>query len=139
MQYLQITPGSIPHEPLSQSPFKAVVLSETMLDDEQRAAVSRWLVSSGCLYMMAWGEDCRAWQDAVNLTNLQDYDFGSVPDDKLIISTSHPGENIEDVFWFAKYTALHPCASLEQTLILQITAANAAGRGEELELMYAGT
>jgi hypothetical protein len=111
------TTSSLPELTLEQ-PFKAVIVADTTATPEQKEAVARWLVGAGCLYMMAWGLNCRSWQDAINLANLQAFDFGTVPDDKLIITTAHEHEAIEDVFWFSKHTAMHPCCELTQTLLL---------------------
>jgi hypothetical protein len=122
MRYLQISDLILPGDLSMQSPFKALVIAEDTAPKEFKAELSRWLVSAGCLYMMAWGEDCRAWQDAVNLANLQAYNFGAIPDDALVITTSHPDELLSDVFWFAKYTAMHPCASLENVVLLHLSA-----------------
>ena len=71
--------------------------------------------------MMAWGNNAQEIQNAVNLANLQSYDFGDIPDEKRVIATSHINEELEEVFWFSRYTAIHPCHALELTLLLHIT------------------
>jgi len=122
MHYLQISDQAQPGGVSIQSPFKALLIAEDTAPGEFKAELSRWLVAAGCLYMMAWGEDCRAWQDAVNLANLQAYDFGVIPDDALVITTSHPDEPLSDMFWFAKYTAMHPCTPLDNVVQLHLSA-----------------
>jgi hypothetical protein len=121
LQYERITTSSLLANLAVPAHSKAIVIAETAVSDERRAEISQWLVTSGCLYMMIWGTECRAWQDAVNLANLQSWDFGSIPDDCLVITTSHPDETLTDVFWFSKHTAMHPCASLEKVVLIHIT------------------
>jgi hypothetical protein len=126
VQYERITASSVPDNLITPEHFRAVVVAEAAVADERRAEISQWLVASGCLYMMAWGTECRAWQDAVNLANLQSWEFGTIPDDCLVITTSHPDETLADVFWFSKYTAMHPCAPLEKVVLIHITKEGAA-------------
>ena len=90
LRYLQSVPCCILPDLGFSHAFKAVVISESSLTNARQAEISEWLVLSGCLYMMAWGEGCRAWQDAVNLANLKAYEFAQIPDDQLVITTSHP-------------------------------------------------
>ncbi len=37
----------------ANAPFKAVVVIEESVSPERRAEISKWLVQSGCIYMMA--------------------------------------------------------------------------------------
>ncbi|MGI9290405.1 MAG: DUF7684 family protein [Gammaproteobacteria bacterium] len=136
MQYVQIRVGAkaeLPEGP----PFRAVLIADAGCSDEQRAEVSRAIINAGCLYLMSWGEGCRAWQDAVNLANLQAYEFGAIPDDKLIITTSHPDETLEQTFWFAKHTAMHPCDPLERVMIIHMTPNELADKEMEMLAAYA--
>ena len=63
-------------------PFKAIVVIEDRPTPEWETQASKWLVDSGCLYMMAWGEDCSSWDDSVDWANLETFDFGDIPDDE---------------------------------------------------------
>ena len=114
------------------SPYKAVLVIEDVVDSEWKAAVSRWLADSGCLYMMAWGKECKSWHDSVDLARDQ-LTYGELPDDKFIMTTWHDDEPLEEVFGFAKYAAHHPTIELENVLFLHIGAAE---RKNELEDMY---
>ena len=103
-------------------PFKAIVVVEDRSSPEWQAQASRWLVDSGCLYMMAWGEDCSSWDDSVDLANLEGFDFGDIPDDEFVMTTWHKNEPLREVFWFAKVVADHPAVKLDNILILHICA-----------------
>ncbi|NND36722.1 MAG: hypothetical protein HKN81_06245 [Gammaproteobacteria bacterium] len=133
MQYIQLIPATLPPDVSALSPFKAVVIVEDAATPERRAVISKWLVESGCLYMMARGRDSDAWQDAVQAANLAAFDLDEIPDDRLIIATSHGDEPLDEVFWFAKYTAMHPCHTLETVLVLDLSA---TGREREICAAY---
>ena len=45
------------------NPYKAVLVLKAKFCTEVQAAISTWLVSSGCLYIMAWGTECSTWDD----------------------------------------------------------------------------
>lgn len=85
--------------PLMERPFAAVVIIEMDVSDEWRDYVSRWLVQSGCLYMMAWGNECSFWDDCVDRALLQAFDFGDIPDDEFILTTWHDDEPLEEAFF----------------------------------------
>ena len=109
-----------------QAPFKTVFIANSGSDGDaqevdgiQQSVIAQLLVEAGCLYFMATGPEARSWQDAVNLANLQAWDFGKIPDDKLIICTHHGNESLKDVFWYCKHTAMHPCAPLDEVCIMQ--------------------
>lgn len=123
-RYLCCTSSSELLEKSKATDFRCVVIADQHLATEERAAISSWLIETGCLYMMAWGEEAKAWQDAVNLANLEAWNFATIPDERLVISTNHERESLEEVFWYAKHTAMHPCAKLANILLLHIAADN---------------
>jgi len=105
-------------------PFKAVVLIEREIPDEERRKISAWLVRSGCLYMMAWGEDAATFHDAVDDANLEMFDFGDIPEDQYVMTTWHDDEPVEEVFWFSANAAHHPIAEIKNMLVLHIGEAD---------------
>mgnify|MGYP001548401509 CR=1 FL=1 len=54
VRYHQLAPGAEPPSLGEIEPFAAVVIIEEDVTWEWRAKISRWLVDSGCLFMMAW-------------------------------------------------------------------------------------
>ena len=114
-------------------PFRAVIVIEDEVTDEWRDLVSKWLVGSGCLYMMAWGQGCTKWDDSVDHANLAEFDWGDIPDDKFVMTTWHESEALEETFWFAKFSAFHPTVSLPRLVIVHV--AN-EGRCDELVKLY---
>jgi hypothetical protein len=81
------------------------------------------------LYVIARGHDSDSWQDSVQAANFAAFDVDEIPDDRLIIATSHGDEPLDEVFWFSKYTAMHPCHTLETVLVVDLAT---VGREREL-------
>jgi hypothetical protein len=104
------------------------VLVDEDVDELWMFDTARWLVASGVRYALAWGRDCEAWHDAIDDAHLEAFDYGEVPDDRLVMTTWHEDEDLEDVFWFAKHRAAHPHVSLDTTLILHVAATPARER-----------
>lgn len=134
LTYLQLAPGSEPPRLDHLSPFLAIVLAEEEVDELWQAEIARWLVASGCRYLLAWGKDCVAWHDMVDDAGLEAFDYEDVPDEHRVIATWHEDEDREEVFWFAKHRAAHPGVSFKATVILDIAQAS---RKEEIEQAYA--
>lgn len=104
-----------------QEPFRAVVIVEQDVQDEWRNAVSAWLVDSGCLYMIAWGRECSAWDDAVDWANLEAHNFGDIPEDALVMTSWHDNERLAEALWFAGQVAQHSEVELTDTLIVHVS------------------
>ena len=105
-----------------RAPFKAVVVLERPTTDAWRAKVSEWLVQSGCLYMMAWGPDSSAWDDSVDMANLEVFDFADIPDEHAVMTTWHDDEPLSETFRFAGRVARHSMIPLEETIIVHVGA-----------------
>jgi len=129
IKYLQRAPTDrLPDLP-DLEPCKVVLIVETSITPNQRTRISEWLVATGCLYMMAWGLDCASWASSVQLANRKAFDTPEIPDKSLVITTWHNDVPLEDVFWFTKHTASHPCFQLDNVLLLHLSA---EGREQEL-------
>lgn len=134
LTYLQLPPGGEAPALEHLSPFLAIVLAEEEVTELWQAEISRWLVASGCRYLLAWGRDCEAWHDMVEDAALEAFDYEDVPEEHKVIATWHEDEDREEVFWFAKHRAAHPSHSFKATVILDISARN---RKDEIEAEYA--
>lgn len=121
LKYLQLSPGAELPDISAFGPFRSVVVIDAQLSPEWRFDVSTWLVKAGCLYMMAWGDDCSAWDDSVDMANLEQFNYQEVPAAQFVLTTWHEDEALEDVFWFAKNNAFHPVVEIKNTLILDIS------------------
>ncbi len=133
--YLHVHPGGALQAILPQTPFRAVVIAEAEVDPEWQSALSKWLVRSGCLYLVAWGKNCSSWDDAVDTANLEEIEFGEIPDDKFVMTTWHDDESLSEAFRFAKNNAFHATVDLRSTVLVHISARN---REHELIKEYAG-
>ena len=122
LQYLHLRPESSLPDISGFSPFRSVVVIQESISAEWQSKVSAWLVQSGCLYMMAWGKECSSWDDAVDIANLEEFNFEEIPEEKFVMTTWHENETLKEAFWFAKNSALHPAVELRNTLILDISA-----------------
>jgi hypothetical protein len=120
VEYLHLEPGATP-SPLDSRPFKAVVAVEADVSPQWQSLVSDWLVQSGCLYMMAWGQNCSSWDDSMDLANAKPFGLADIPEDQFVMTTWHSDEPLAEVFWFSKYTASHPTVDLDRTLLLHIS------------------
>ncbi|RJF92776.1 hypothetical protein D3871_25690 [Noviherbaspirillum saxi] len=115
------------------SPFKAIVIIEEDVSEFWQWDVSRWLVSSGCRYMLAWGTECTSWDESVDEAGLEAFDYEDIPEDQRVMTTSHDDEELSEAFWFAKHRAHHPAQELRDTIILHIAE---QARQQELIEMY---
>jgi hypothetical protein len=120
IKYLQLQPGSMLPDISLLNPFRAIVIIEEESSPEWQSQVSNWLVTSGCLYMMAWGKDCNSWDDSMDYANLDQFDYGEIPDEKFVMTTWHKRERLTEVFWYSKNCAIHPTVELSNTLILHL-------------------
>lgn len=134
MKYLQLTPSGALPALQDLRPFKAVVIVAAPVTPEQQTAISQWLVESGCLYMMAWGENCGSWTTSVQRVNRTAFTTPEIPDQALVIATFHATESLNDVFWYAKHTAMHPCHKLDNVLLLHVAL---EAREDELSAAFA--
>jgi hypothetical protein len=112
--------------------FRAVVFVRETVTNDWRNRVSEWLVDAGCLYMLARGEDCSVWDDAVDWANIDAVHSRPIPPERFVMTTWHEEETIEEVFWSATHCAEHPTVALQSNPILDITSAD-----HELDVMKA--
>lgn len=121
MEYLRLEPG-FPLPVIKAGPsYRAIVVVDSPVEPGWQAQVSRWLVDSGCLYMMAWGADCSSWDDAVDTANLEAFNYQEIPEEKFVTTTWHDKEPLKEVFRFAKNTAHHPKIARLRTLVVHIS------------------
>ncbi len=109
VEYLRIWQGELLPRIDIYRPFKAVVILQTPPTAEWQEAVSRWLVASGCLYMMAWGEGCSSWDDSLDCANLEAWNWEGIPDHHFVMTSWHENEPLQEVLGFAKMAARAYC------------------------------
>jgi hypothetical protein len=122
--YLQLIPSS-PLPQIGDGYFRAVIVSELEVDTVWREQVSKWLIEGGCRYMMAFGVGRDDWELCVDLANLAMFDYGDIPDDGFVMTTSH--EVMEEAFWFSEHCAHHPTLELARTFIVHVAMNNQRG------------
>ena len=131
-RYIQVQDGGPLPDVGDLGPFKAVVIIEARPSRNWQEQASRWLVDSGCLYMMAWAEDCGSWDGSVDLASLRRFDFGDMPEDEDVMTTSHADQTLAEVIEFAKQDARHPRVDLKGLLVLHIGSENRQAMVEAL-------
>jgi hypothetical protein len=134
VHYVQVNPsGALPI--ISQwAPFKAVVAIDADYDVEWQARASKWLVESGCVYMMAWGPNCESWDESVDLANLEQFDFGDIPDEQYVLTSWHDDEPLKELLWSVQISNQYLDVHLAHTLIVHICRED---KGDELLKLYA--
>ncbi|MDT9600231.1 DUF7684 family protein [Sphingosinicella rhizophila] len=131
LTYLHLSPDQHPPE-LRCGAFRALIISEVEVAQEWRNRIAHWLLKSGCLYLVAWGVECENWHDTVDWTNLEEFDFGDIPDDRFVMTTWHAGEPLSEAMWFAGQNAFHPHIELGDTVIVHV-----ATEAKEVEIVAA--
>lgn len=120
MEYIHLIPNEAPPKILTQAPFKVIVMAQESVDPKWQAAISDWMVESGCFYMMAWGVECSSWDDSVDWASIHANDYQETSDEKFVITTWHDDETLEEVLWYAKFTASHPVHELKNLVVIYI-------------------
>ena len=121
MEYLRLEPEqTLPKWPFN-SPYQAVLVIEENVSSEWQQHVSAWLVETGCLYMMAWGEYCSSWDDSVDMANMKKFNFKKVPDKEFVMTTWHENEPLDEVFFYSKNNAIHPEMGVLEPVIIHIS------------------
>lgn len=122
--YLHLKSGADPADISEFSPYVAVVMAEDDVASEWRSTISRWLVDTGCMYMIAWGKECALWDDIVDWCHMEKYDFGNYPENSFLITCWFSDYTLEEVFEFAKVHVEHPTVELTYTVLLHISNQN---------------
>jgi hypothetical protein len=131
-EYIFLAPNGPLPEITGGAPFRAAVLIESPVETEWQWEVSKWLVKSGCLYMVAWGIECSSWDDSVDYAAMEKFDYGDVPDAEFVMTTWHENEPMSDALFYLRCNAIHPVTDTSKTLILHI-----AHEAREREILYA--
>jgi hypothetical protein len=121
--YVRIAPGDSFPDITKYSPFSTVVILGAEYRSDWPSEVNRWLLQSGCRYVMAWGPECEAWHDNVDRVNIDDHSLAEIPDDKFVMTTWHDNESLESVFWYAQFCAefTYDDVELNQAVLLDIS------------------
>ena len=121
--YLHLPPeGALP-QLMDKAPFLAILVAEEESTQMWQWETSRWLVDAGCRVLLSWGKDAEAWGEAVDEAALEAFDYEDIPDESLVVTTTHEDEELDEVFWFARHRAAHPACTLNRTLIVHVAAA----------------
>lgn len=108
---------------LGFKPYRCVVVIEDQVSKDKQNEISDWLVATGCLYMMAWGPDCSSWDDSVDASNCEQFNYESIPEESFVMTTWHENESLDEVFWFAQNSTDEACdgTPIDHTLILHVS------------------
>ena len=119
--YLNLVPEVAPPA-IAIKPTRFVIVNEAEASHQWVQRVSRWMIDSGCVYMMAWGDHDPGWEREVDSANIDQYAGREIPGDALVMTTTHDNESMEQVFWFSKVIAQHRTVHIARTIILHISA-----------------
>ena len=134
MNYLCLPPESNPPS-IPSVPSRFLVIADVTASVPWVESVCRWIVGSGCLYMMAWGRSDMRWEGFVDRINDDEFAGREVPVDRFILTTTDYADDksLSEFFSSAKIIATHPDVKLVRTVILHISATN---RQKELLWQY---
>ncbi|NEX63953.1 DUF7684 family protein [Noviherbaspirillum galbum] len=132
-RYFPLLPGH--HLPaLSPEPtFKAVLIADAVADELWMWDACRWLAAAGCRCLMTWGTEAESWREGFEEAHLELVDHDALEGEQAIVATSHPDDELEEVFWYAKHRARHPVIELPLTYLFHVSA---SPRREEIESLY---
>jgi len=133
LRYLHLAPEA-PLPEIGWFATHIVVIADVAVSPEWQWAVSKRMLQAGCLYMMAWGCNCSAWDDSVDYAYIDLFLPGETPDEKLVVTTWHDDEPLAEVFSYAKYAAQHDAVDTQRTLLLHI---GPGGQGDALLRAFA--
>jgi len=85
-------------------PYAALVWATRPTSDAQKQRITHALVASGCRYVVCGGAQSEAWEEAAD----DAYLLQELPEDDMVMTTSHRGEPPDEVvFFLANATRLH--------------------------------
>jgi hypothetical protein len=133
LRYLHLPPDADLPE-LHLPPFIAIVLVEDEVSETWQWDACRWLVDAGCRYLLAWGKDCEAWNEAVDEAAQEAANYEDVAPERQVLTAAFEDEDMDEVFWFARHRAAHPGVPLNTTLVVHIAPSE---RKDEIQALYA--
>lgn len=134
LKYIRLQPDDVLPELDDASPFKVILIIDGETSQPWQWEVARWLVRTNCRCLMVWGLECESWEEAIEDAHLEVFDFEEVPEDQIIVTTSHEDEELSEVFWYCRHRARHPAHELPHTVILHVSHEI---KKAELEQLYA--
>jgi len=116
-------------------PSRVVLISESVTSQTFKDSIAKELAHGNCLYFMAWGTECEAWHDAVDMANIEQFNFQEIPAERFIMTTWHDNEPLAEVFWFCKNNASHSSVDVRRTVLLHVSPKS---REQPFLAQYAG-
>lgn len=99
-----LQPGDDLAPPFAGEPYAALVWATQPTTDAQKHRIAHALIASGCRYVVCGGAQCEAWEEAAD----DAYLLQDLPEDDVVMTTSHRGEPPDDVvFYLANATRMH--------------------------------
>ena len=122
LHYLHLQQGQALPAIAQEIPSRIVVVIETEVSDEWQDAVSNWIITYGCRYMMAWGPNCSSWDDSVDYAVLKALEFREIPDERFVMTTWHEDQPLEEALFFCEFCGRfsYDDADLPHALLLRI-------------------
>jgi hypothetical protein len=101
--------------------FVAVVFSnDETVTDAERQGLTRALFASGCRYGLFAGHACRFWETALDMACIESDPEYKPSDEAFTMTTSHEGESVEDVMFFALMNTSFGSNKFDRFLVLFI-------------------
>lgn len=122
LRYFRANDGDPLPDIADLKPYRAIVIIEADVSDEWQWLVSKWLVNSGCVYMLAWGQDCSSWDDSVDWASIgtTEAEILERKNAAHVMTTWHEKETLSEVFEFATIGTQESGAPIPNTLLFHI-------------------
>jgi hypothetical protein len=94
--------------PFGGEPYAALVWATRPTSDAQKQRIAHALIESGCGYVVCGGAQSEAWEEAADDAYLTQDLPDPVPDERFVMTSSHPREPPDEVVhFFVHATGMH--------------------------------
>ena len=124
MKYIQLTINSEPPDISGCAPFKAILVIENQVSEQQKEQICEWLVNMGGLYIIICSSETQSWKNSIRQANLSQLDIKAMSPDNFVMISEHKDEQIRYVFWHAKKHAKHTHVNLINTVVVHVSDVN---------------
>jgi hypothetical protein len=87
-------------DPFDGELYPALVWDTRPASEAQKRRMARSLIASGCRYVVCGGVESEAWEHAADRAYTEQDLPEPVPDELFVMTTSHRGEEVDDVAFF---------------------------------------
>lgn len=124
LRYICSKDGDAMVDVADMKPYRAIVIIDANVSESWQWEISKWLVESGCVYMLAWGLDCSSWDDSVDYAAIgtTEAEMLACKNTPFVMTTWHEDCPLSEVFEFAVIGTQESGAPISNTLLFHISS-----------------